>query len=319
METDKPLIAILMAVYEPNMEWLREQLLSLNRQTYPNLCLYICDDASPTVRFNEIQSCVQNCISKFPVKLSRNETNLGSTKTFERLTQIAEGEYFAYCDQDDIWLDHKLETLEQELKEHHAGLVCSDVIVIDENGAQIANSITKVRRRHRFKSGTGLANGLIYRNFVIGCTTLMRSSLAKEAIPFIPCMVHDHYLAFYCAMTHVICTIEKPLIKYRIHQYNQTNVLAGVTEKETYYQKRILIFYDRVLALRERFPDWDTTLAWKWAQARIAYYQGEKGAFQRLFKLRKVNNVTTFFELIMIKMPRGVFHFVLQIIKRGVL
>ena len=61
-ETGKPRIAILMAVYEPRMDWLREQLLSLNAQTYPNLMLYIRDDCSPTVPFEEIQSCVQDCI-----------------------------------------------------------------------------------------------------------------------------------------------------------------------------------------------------------------------------------------------------------------
>ena len=41
MGTDKPLISILMAVYEPRMDWLRQQLVSLNEQTYPNLRLYM--------------------------------------------------------------------------------------------------------------------------------------------------------------------------------------------------------------------------------------------------------------------------------------
>ena len=35
MEIDKPLITIVMAVYEPNMQWLKEQLLSLEAQTIP--------------------------------------------------------------------------------------------------------------------------------------------------------------------------------------------------------------------------------------------------------------------------------------------
>ena len=62
MGTDKPLISILMAVYEPRIDWLREQLVSLNEQTYPNLRLYIRDDCSPTVSYEQIQSCVQDCI-----------------------------------------------------------------------------------------------------------------------------------------------------------------------------------------------------------------------------------------------------------------
>ena len=52
--TDKPRIAILMAIYEPRMDWLREQLESLDQQTYPNLKLYIRDDASPKVRYEDI-------------------------------------------------------------------------------------------------------------------------------------------------------------------------------------------------------------------------------------------------------------------------
>ena len=95
MRTDKPLISILMAVYEPRMDWLREQLMSLNDQTYPNLCLYIRDDCSPTVPYEQIQSCVQDCITNFPYTIMRNEKNLGSNGTFELLTKEAGGDLFA--------------------------------------------------------------------------------------------------------------------------------------------------------------------------------------------------------------------------------
>ncbi len=44
METDKPLISILMAVYEPRMDWLKAQLGSLVAQTYLNLCLHFRAD-----------------------------------------------------------------------------------------------------------------------------------------------------------------------------------------------------------------------------------------------------------------------------------
>ena len=44
MAQEMSLISILMAVYEPRMDWLREQLESLNVQTYPNLELIVCDD-----------------------------------------------------------------------------------------------------------------------------------------------------------------------------------------------------------------------------------------------------------------------------------
>ena len=90
METGKPLISILMAVYEPRLDWLREQLESLEAQTYPNLRLYIRDDCSPTVPLEEINRCVEACIRNFPWTITRNEKNLGSNGTFQRLTEDAE-------------------------------------------------------------------------------------------------------------------------------------------------------------------------------------------------------------------------------------
>ena len=39
-EAKVPRIAILMAIYEPRMDWPEAQLRSLDAQTYPNLRLY---------------------------------------------------------------------------------------------------------------------------------------------------------------------------------------------------------------------------------------------------------------------------------------
>ena len=164
METDKPLISILMAVYEPRLDWLREQLESLEKQSYPNLRLCIRDDCSPTVSFWGIERLVKECICSFPYEIRRNEENLGSNLTFQRLTQEAEGEYFAYCDQDDVWLPEKLEALQEELERTGALLVCSDMVIIDGQGQQTADSITKIRRRHVFRSGGVLTEGLLISN-----------------------------------------------------------------------------------------------------------------------------------------------------------
>ena len=47
-------ITILMAVYNPDKEWFKEQLSSLNQQTYPKVQLRICDDASPDISDKEL-------------------------------------------------------------------------------------------------------------------------------------------------------------------------------------------------------------------------------------------------------------------------
>lgn len=314
---DKPLIDILMAVYEPRMDWLAEQLDSLNAQTYPNLRLIIRDDCSPTTPFEAVKALVAARITAFPHTIAGNERNVGSNATFEMLTREATGAYIAYCDQDDIWLPEKLETLQSALERSGAGLACSDVMPVDENGDKIADSIAAIRPRHIFKSGGGLAGELIYRNFVIGCAMLIRREIAQAALPFAGSMVHDHYLAFFCALNHDIAAVKAPLLRYRQHGGNQTGVLAHIKTKADYVEYHLLPFCRRVEELSQRFELDELHRAARWAEARQMNVRREPGGMRRLLAEGRVNPTTTLFELVMLRMPQPLFHAAVKLISWG--
>ena len=319
--TGKPLIAILMAVYEPQLDWLREQLESLEKQTYPNLKLYVRDDCSKTVPFTEIERCIRECIQSFPYEIQRNEENLGSNRTFQRLAEEAEGTYFAYCDQDDVWLPEKLAVLQEELERTGALLVCSDMYIIDGEGKQTAESITKARRHHVFHSGEGLSYGLLFHNFVTGCTALVKSMDAKAAIPFCPYMVHDHYLALWCAERGAVISVQRPLIRYRIHDNNQTLLLAGVHDKISYGTIRIGGMLERLRWLQKYFPCGDGLNAeisrgLDWVRGREDNWQ-HKGGGEKVWKYRRYSLLTSLFELIAVNMPEGLFRFCIHIGRRN--
>lgn len=307
----RPLISILMAVYEPRMDWLREQLDSLEAQTYPSLRLYIRDDCSPTVPFEEMEALVKECIRSFPYEICRNEENLGSNRTFERLTQEAEGEYFAYCDQDDVWLPEKLEVLQKELEDSGALLVCSDMYIIDGEGRQRADSITKVRRRHVFHCGYGLTEDLLISNFVTGCTMLVKRNAAQAAVPFCPYMVHDHYIALCCSKAGQIQSIMRPLIRYRIHGGNQSAVMAGVRDKESYGEIRIDNVVKRFQWLEKHFPDregMEEEIGQRldWMLARQSNWRERRGK-RTVWKYRRFSPLASIFELAAVYFPEWVF------------
>lgn len=310
-----------MAVYEPRLDWLREQLLSLNAQTYPNLVLYVRDDCSSQVPYNDICACLKDCITAFPYTIQRNEKNLGSNRTFERLTREAEGDYFAYCDQDDIWLPDKLAILKHTIIESGALLACSDMYIIDSNGEQVACSIKQVRRHHVFHSGEGLAKGLLFHNFVTGCTMLVRSKEAKDAVPFCPYMVHDHYLALWCAQKGRIESIFTPLIYYRIHGGNQTGLLSGVVDKESYGNVRIDAALKKFQWLAGHFPC-DNALrevlaqACVWANARQENWNSGR-CKKIVWKYRSFSILPSIFELFAEKFPEWLFHQCLMLGKRN--
>lgn len=323
METDKPLISILMAVYEPRLDWLEEQLKSLENQTYPNLRLYVRDDCSPTVSFSEIQELVKKCVHSFPYEITRNEKNLGSNGTFQRLTQKAEGEYFAYCDQDDVWLPEKLEVLQKELENSGALLACSDMYIIDGEGKQTADSITKVRRHHSFHSGTGLAEGLFVFNFVTGCTMLVKSKYAKAAVPFCPYMVHDHYIALCCAAAGSILSVPRSLIRYRIHGGNQTGIMAGVSDKKSYGELRINEPLEKFRWLQAYFPyreelqdPIDRRL--HWMEARQRNWAGKGGKYE-VWKGRAFSRLASLFEVTLRWIPEWAFRWIISLSRRNII
>ena len=92
---EAPLISVLLAVYEPRMDWLEKQLISLERQTYPRLRLYVADDGSKKVPEESIRRCLGEQIRSFPWSYERSRDNQGSNAAFARLTGRAEGAFFA--------------------------------------------------------------------------------------------------------------------------------------------------------------------------------------------------------------------------------
>lgn len=324
----RPVIAILLAVYEPRLDWLGEQLRSLNRQTILDsfagpegsaVKLYIRDDASRRIPAAETLKCVQSNITRMPFEFSVNDVNRGSSAVFEQLTTDADGVWFAYCDQDDIWEADKLEKEWNLAMERGAVLVCSDLRMIDADGRVLADSITDLRPRHRFAEGSGLAGRLIYRNYVAGCTVLMSAAAAKQSVPFAKSMVQDHYLAFYAALYGMIAVCREPLVRYRQHGGNQTGVLCGIHSKQDYIRKHIGEFAARSEELGERFGEEEPELkrARLWCAAREKNAARERGGMRQLWKLRETNPPTSMFELIGLRLPEPLFRLALRWIRNG--
>ena len=307
MGTDKPLISILMAVYEPRMDWLRQQLVSLNEQTYPNLRLYIRDDCSPTVPYEQIQSCVRDCITRFPYVITRNEKNLGSNATFELLTKEAEGDLFAYCDQDDVWVPEKLTVLQEAMERERAVLAYSDVSAVDDEGKLLARSLRELRPRLTYLEGSDLAPKLFFRNCVAGCAMLVNSNIAKRAIPFPRQTVCDHWIALLAATEGTVAFVPDQLVRYRQHKRNQTGVLAGVSDKQSYLRYKVAPLEERLTCYRQYAVPQEEIEAF--ARARI------DGRIIMIWKYRALAPHEAEFEIAAHLLPDGLISWMLRRVK----
>ena len=233
MQTDKPLVSILLAVYKPNEKWLIEQLISLNEQSYENLNLFVYDDCPD---FPVDEELFRKYITNFDYEIVRGKVNRGSNKAFEELTKAADGEYFAYCDQDDIWEINKISLMMKKFNDD-VKLVCCDLSIIDDNSKKTHESIRDIRKRIVYKSGYGLAKDLLISNFVTGCAMIVRREIALIAIPFINELIHDQWISIISSINGKIEFVDKQLVRYRQHRNNQTGILKDVYNKETYYSK----------------------------------------------------------------------------------
>lgn len=314
-----PLISIIMAVYKPNEKWFREQLRSLNEQTYPALELLICDDCP---EFPVEEKIISENIVNFPYVLVRNEKNMGSNKTFERLTELAGGKYISYCDQDDVWHSDKVKKMFSVLERTSSPMVCSDLNIIDGNGKLIADSITKVRKRHVFREGEGLAPQLLVSNFVTGCAMMMRADTAKRAVPFVDSLVHDQWLAICAATEGRIELIRESLIDYRQHEGNQTGILKGVYDKPSYYNERLIKFLPRLDDYKNRLYSGNMKTAIDeldaFYHARIRY--SRKMNFKDLktmLKYKRYSKTGVLVETAMKFIPAPVFKKIVSLAKKG--
>lgn len=309
-----------MAVYKPNEKWLREQLLSLDAQTYENLELVIYDDCPD---FPVDEGIIAECIRSIPYRLLRGENNLGSNKAFERLTTEGKGDWFSYCDQDDVWHADKVERMMKKMEEDGAVLVCSDLAIIDGEGVRYADSITKIRRRHVFLEGEGLAPTLLIRNFIPGCAMLIRADLARKSVPFVHSLVHDQWLAINAAIEGRISVIREPLIDYRQHRDNQTAILKGVETKEDYFQERIANMRDRIEDYRKRLSSCEVlerTLSELEAfnQARIRYFFHHRWRdWKIMYKYRRFSKEAVMIESVMPFVPQFLLKCIFHRIQKG--
>lgn len=216
------------------------QIESILNQTVKIDEIIICDDVS-TDKTHEILAKYQ---SKFPdlIKVIFNEKNLGYIKNFEKAISLCTGEIIFLSDQDDIWLEHKVESIINIFNSKpDVCYVFSDAIAIDENGNNLNYNIWTTinfnkKKQIDFRNGKQ-AEYLIENNFVTGATLAIRSEKKETIFPFPDNVPHDYWIAFLLSSINNYSGwfSDEPLIKYRIHKKQ----IVGLP-KATFWESKIM-------------------------------------------------------------------------------
>lgn len=306
-KANKPLVSIVLATYNANLIWLEEQLDSLNRQTYENLELIVLDDCSSSVNFKDIENLLEKTITNFDYKIYKNEKNIGSNKTFEKLTDLAVGEYIAYCDQDDIWNENKIEKLIDAIINNNSVLSYCDMNIIDDNSIVIEVNLKAIRPRLEYLQGKDLMNRFVFSNCIAGCSMIVEARIAEEAMPFPLETVCDHWISIIAANEGNISFVNETLVNYRQHGNNQTGILTGVNDKKSYYENRLKPILNRVNELKLRIALPNDVL--NFVKAR------EEKNIYKIWKYKYLCKKDSYFEILLITLPNWIIIKILKAIK----
>ena len=239
-------IDILMATYN-GQKYLVEQLDSIINQTYHNWNLLIRDDNSTDKTLEIIQNYHKK--DKRIKILKDNKGNLGIVRNFEELLKSSESEFIMFSDQDDIWVENKLDMYLKMIEKikNKGFMIHSDAILFDKNKSNILKD-TFISKK---AINRGLEN-VFFNYFVQGATILISKEIKNFILPFPKeVYLHDRYIHLISELFFERIFVNKALIYYRQHGDNQIGAKNTIREllSKRYFDERdrqlIKIIYNK--------------------------------------------------------------------------
>lgn len=191
--------------------FIKEQIVSILSQLKPHDEIIISDNNSEDLTLPIIKSINDSRIKIY------NCNSLSIVKNFENALLHSSGDYIFLSDQDDIWLDGKVKSMENLLND--ADLIMSDGYVVNESLIRSGLSIYDVTQPRY-----GTIRNLL-RNSFTGCCMAFNRKILDAALPFPDLLpMHDWWLGLVAQSVGQIKIIPDKLILYRRHNLNASTL-----------------------------------------------------------------------------------------------
>jgi glycosyltransferase involved in cell wall biosynthesis len=187
---------------------------SLLQQDYPDVDILVRDDGSE----DGTLSILSRYASLDNVTVFKGR-NLGVPRSYFELIRMSSpsADYYAFCDQDDIWEKGKIAravVLLERLPQDTPSMYCSGVTLVDEDLKVIGHSQTPRR-------GPSFENALV-QNIATGCTIVINRASRQLLIEEIPknARMHDWWMYLVASAFGKVIYDPEPRILYRQHSSN---------------------------------------------------------------------------------------------------
>jgi glycosyltransferase involved in cell wall biosynthesis len=201
-------------------KYIFEQLDSIAKQSLAVDEVVICDDVSTDNTIKLIQD--YTITAPYNIQLFRNEINLGSTRNFEKALSLCNGDIIFLCDQDDVWLPHKVETIKNYIDNNpDKSVVFTNAFIVNEQ-LEIQNDLWDYMEfnenaQEQWNKGHSFEHLVEKSNCVTGATMALKKEMLNH-------WIHDGIIALKASINNEIGFINDKSVLYRQHSNQQLGV-----------------------------------------------------------------------------------------------
>lgn len=260
---------------------LEEQLDSIAQQRFRYIDIWVSDDGSTDVTLELLEQYKQSWKKgRFVIKSGPRKGFAANFLSLVNDTDI-DADFYAYCDQDDIWERDKLSRAVSFLRGNEidrAGLYCSRTALMSESGEMMGISSPLFRRKPHFRNA--LVQSLAGGNTMV-FNQKTKSFLCQAGTPEI--VIHDWWT--YMIVTGVggkVIYDPESTTRYRQHCDNEIGANIGWSARVN----------RAVLVLAGRFKQWNDTNINALVRMKPLFTTENQKTLDQFVKLRQ----TTFLE-----------------------
>lgn len=242
-------ISVLITLYN-GKEFLMEQLESVCNQTVRADEVVLCDDGSNDGTVQLVKQFIQERDLEDSWRIYENERNMGYAENFYNGVSYTHGDCILFCDQDDIWMENKIEeNINIMSKNEEIALLCTEYepYICSKDAPVIPQQFMQ------YMKGDGSLERLELNHKTIfigseGCVMCVRRSFFDKIAPYhFENWAHDEFV-WKLALAQGGCYFyHKPLIKRRMHSSNVSKQKMHKMEKRVLFLEKLLLSHEKML------------------------------------------------------------------------
>lgn len=177
----KPLVSILIPSFN-HEKYINDCLESILKLDYPRVEVLLIDDASTDQTFEIADAFKEKLERKAErVYIEKNPTNLGICGNYNKLWELARGDYYKFIASDDILLPKGIAYLVDYFEKHpECNIVHGNVVLMGENDTYVGGCKRRPEKRKYVPSGCNLTPYLLEGNFIFAPAVMISKETKKK-------------------------------------------------------------------------------------------------------------------------------------------